>query len=264
MKIIKLLLLLVCLTPTAAVLAQSTPIVEIVLNQPSAQQGEVVTADVYVRNAHNIGGADIGISVDNTCLKILERQPGEFLPTSSEIGGFSPFSELHDHDTRLAGAITDRAKLGNSDGIFFHVRLQVTCDQATASLNVSFAELSAYQDPAAAEVELISYTMDANTITTIGTQLMIAPNGSVTAVVPATPENNVTAVAPIVAETPIITNAPLTPDANATSIAPVVAPEKSQGQISMVAIIVLVALGMSALFVAFILVRRRPSQEDEI
>lgn len=257
MRFIKLFLLLLCLIPVAAVLAQSNPIVEIVLDQATAQQGDVVTANVYVRNGSNIGGADIGVTVDNACLKILERLPGEFLPTDSDGGGFSPFSELNDHDTRFAGAITDRAKLGNGEGVFFRMRLQVTCEQAIAALNVSFAELSAYKDPAATDVELISYTMDTNTVTTIGTQLVIAPAGSTSA------QTNSTVTAPITAETTVTAVAPVTPDTTATAVAATTTAETSKGQISILAILGVAALGIGSLFIVFMLMRRRPSEEVE-
>jgi hypothetical protein len=257
-KFVKLILLLLCLAPTAAILAQSNPTVEIILDQATAQQGDVVTAEVYVRNATNIGGADIGVTMDNQCLKILERLPGEFLPSTSEGGGFSPYSELNDHDTRFALAITDRSKLGNGGGVFMRLRLQVTCEQAVAALNVSFAELSAYKDPAATEVELIPYTMDTNTVITIGTQLLIGPDGSITVVAPTPPENNVTVVAPVAAETSV------TPAAAATTAAPATAEETSKGQISILAILGVAALGLGSLFVVFMLMRRRTSEDDEI
>lgn len=257
MKFIKLIIILLCLIPTAALLAQSNPTVEIVLDQTTAQQGDIVTAAVYIRNATNIGGADIGVTLDNACLKIIERLPGEFIPSTSETGGFSPFSELNDHDTRFAAAITDRSKLGSGEGVFLRLRMQVTCEQGVAALTVNFAELSAYKDPSATEVELISYTMDTNTVTTIDTQLVIGPDGSITAVAPTTPQTSITATAPAGAET---TAAPAT---SATAVVPAAAEETSRGQITILAVLGVAALGIGCLFIVFMLMRRRTTDDDE-
>src|SRR5258706_9616206 len=154
-KITLLLLILIFLTAARTTLAQSNPTVEIVLVQPTAQQGGTVAADVYIRNAVNLGGADIGITVDGQCLLIVDRQPGSFLPTTADKGGFSPFAELHDHDTRFAAAVIDRSKIANGDGIFFTVQLKATCTKGTAQVKVTFAQLSSYKDPAAKDIELI-------------------------------------------------------------------------------------------------------------
>ena len=66
--------------------AQANPIVEIVLSQPTATRGNIITADVYVRNAVNIARADIGISVTTQCLKIVDRQQDGYLSSSTEGG----------------------------------------------------------------------------------------------------------------------------------------------------------------------------------
>jgi hypothetical protein len=181
-KIALFLLLLILLTMTTTMQAQSKPTVEIVLDQRTAQQGDTVAADVYIRQVVNLGGADIAITVDPQCLTIVDRQPGNLLPTTGDKGGFSPFSELHDHDTRLATAVTDRKKIANGEGIFFQMKMKVTCAQGTAQIKVSFAQLASYKDPVAKDIELISYKLDQGNINTIDAQLSIGPKGQVAAI----------------------------------------------------------------------------------
>lgn len=208
MKHLKFILPLIYFFVVYPTLAQSNPTVEIVLSQTTAHTGEMVTANVYIRNAVNVGGADIGITVDEGCLRIVSVENGTFLPTSAENGGYSPFYEVHNHDTRLAAAITDRAKLATGEGIFFSAQLEVICASGTAPLQVSFAELSAYQNPASETIDLIAYTLGAGTVTIINTQLEIVSDGnaavgatsapSETAVAPATTSSSENAVATLV------------------------------------------------------------------
>lgn len=254
MKNLKIILFLLFLPTTASItFAQSNPTVEIVLSQPSAQQGDIITADVYVRNALNIAGADIGISVDEGCLRIIDREAGGFLPSITEGSSFSPFSELHDHDTRLAVAITDRTKFSVGDGVFFQTQLQVICEEGIAPLTITFAELSAYEDPSAAEISLISYTMTTNTVTAINAQLAIGPQGSVTAAAVPTSETSLTTVP--VATPEIVPEVAPTSETTvpvATSeIAPVIVPvPQSQSLLTILCIVfVLVGIGLPILYV---------------
>lgn len=241
MKTLTFTLLLFCLMTASAVLAQSNPTVEVVLSQPTAQQGDTITADVYVRNPLNLAGADIGITTDDQCLKIVDRQAGSLLPDSTNgAGAFSPFSELKDHETRLAVAVTDRTKIANSDGIFFTVKMQVMCATGTAPVTVSFGELSAYKDPKAAEVELVAYTMSAGTLNTVNAQLAVGPAGQVTAI-PTQPVP--TSVVPI----------------QPTSVAPVTGPTPTQSPL--VLAIILIIIVTIVIFVVLVIVSRRRNNE---
>jgi hypothetical protein len=182
-------LLFVCLTTATSALAQSNPTIQIVLSQSTAQQGDIVTADVLVRNVVNLGGADIGIGVDEKCLTIVDRQPGNLLPTTDAAGGFSAFSEQHEHDTRLAAAVINRSKIANGEGVFYRTKLKVICEKGVVDLKVTFAELSSYKDPTAKEVELNAYTMKAGTVTTVNAQLVIGASGQAVAQPTSVPAN---------------------------------------------------------------------------
>lgn len=182
-RILKYALIVLCLTTVGTALAQApNPTVEIVLNPPIAQMGQTIIAEIYVRGAVNIAGTDVGITVDPTCLRIVERQTGEFLPTEAEQGGFSAFSELHDHDTRLAASLLQRSHIANGEGVFFRATLEITCESGIAPLNVSFAELTAIEDLQAENAKFITYTLADSTVETINAQLAIGPAGSVTAI----------------------------------------------------------------------------------
>ncbi|MCA0457061.1 MAG: hypothetical protein LCI00_24030 [Chloroflexi bacterium] len=173
MRYLKRIAVLLIVLSSTHIQAQTTPTIDIVLGQPEANPGEIVRAEIYIRNGVNIGGADIGIAVDETCLRIINRTTGTYLPSENAAGGFSPFSELHDHDTRFAAAITDRTKLANGDGVFYTVDMQVTCENGIAPLTVVFAELSAYKDPSADQIEFIAYSMATETVNIVNTQLTI-------------------------------------------------------------------------------------------
>ena len=78
----KLFVLLFVFLVTGTSLAQDNPTVEIVLSQPTAAKGDIISADVVIRGAINVAGTDVGITVDSSCLRILDRQPGGYLPTT--------------------------------------------------------------------------------------------------------------------------------------------------------------------------------------
>ncbi|MAU08799.1 MAG: hypothetical protein CL607_03180 [Anaerolineaceae bacterium] len=177
MRTLKSVLLILLLT-VAAVSAQENPSVDIVLSQSSAQQGDTIDADVYVRNGVNVGGVDVGIAVDEACLRILDRQPGGYLPTTDAEGAFSAFAELNEHDTRLAAALMDRTKYANGDGVFYRVPLEVTCEQGTAAVDVTYAQVSSYVDPSAEIIEVVSYDLDEGTLTASSAQLQIVAAGA--------------------------------------------------------------------------------------
>ncbi|QPC81341.1 hypothetical protein G4Y79_16765 [Phototrophicus methaneseepsis] len=155
--------------------AQSTPIVEINLSQPQAHQGDTVSASIYIRNAQNIGGADIGMMVDETCLKIVGLQRGAFLSGSGNDSLFEVINQVNDHDARFAAALTDRTKVGTGTGNFYHITLEVICEQGIAPLNITFAELSAYKDPSASEIELTAYTLASGNLEIHNTELEVIP-----------------------------------------------------------------------------------------
>ena len=245
-KLSLLLLLFIALTANTAK-AQPNPTVEIVLTQPTVQQGGSVVADVYIRNAVNLGGADVGITVDDKCLTIVDRQPGNLLPATADKGGFSPFSELHDHDTRFAVAVTDRSKIANGDGVFFHIQLKATCATGTAPLKVSFAQLASYKDPAAKDIELISYKLESGSVNAINAQLSIGPAGQVTAI--PTPSRAPTMVASA-------TQAPaMTPTAMAAPQQVVVVTQDNT--LLTLLLIVMLAIIIVLVIVVIVLVRRR-------
>ena len=177
----KLALVMLSLATAGMTLAQEpNPTVEIVLDPPTAAIGQTVTAEVIVRGAVNIAGTDIGITVDPTCLRVVERIPGEFLPTKSEEGGFSAFSELNDHDTRLAASLLRRSHIANGDGVFFRATLEVTCEEGIAPVEVSFVELTGIEDLEAENATFIVYKLDLGNVTTSSAQLTIAPAAQVT------------------------------------------------------------------------------------
>jgi hypothetical protein len=155
---------------------QSSPTVEVILSTEQAKQGDVIYADVIIRNGTAIAGADIGITTDGTCLRITDRQPGDYLPVASENGGFIVFQELSDSGTRMAVTITDRTKIGTGDGLFYRAEMQVACNEGTSSVDVSFAELAALKDPTGSSDELIGYTLDSKTLATTSDTLSASPN----------------------------------------------------------------------------------------
>lgn len=230
------------------IFAQTEPSVEIILSQPTAQFGDTVTADVVLRNGTNIGGADIGMQVDERCLQITGVELGTFLPSAEGQGGFSPFSETTDHTTRQAIAITDRSKLATGSGIFYRVQLEVICDGGTAPLTINFAELSAYRDPAAETIDLIAYRLTDGTLTVFNTQLeIVAPDGS-------------TAV-PVPTQQP---SSDATPQPDTT---PSTQPEQPAAQpeqpVALLIILPLACLGVIFLIVVFWIMRRPVRKDDE-
>ncbi len=249
MRLIKIIPVLLLLLSSTFIKAQANPTIEIVLSKPTANAGETVRADVYIRNGVNIGGSDIGITVDETCLRITNRTAGTYVPSDAANGGFSPFSELHDHDTRFSAAITDRTKLANGDGVFYSVDLQVICENGIAPLTIVFGELSAYKDPTAAQIEFIAYTMSATTVNIINTQLVVG-----TAQLP-----------PPTVASPQTGTTPNSGAATGTNQQPasIPTPEAAQTPIIPIALVCLTVIGILGIIVAFIILRRRNTDEDD-
>jgi hypothetical protein len=178
MSITKLGGLLVILFAAHALVAQSNPTVGIVLGQPSARFGDIVSADVYVQGATNVGDIDIAMTVDKECLRIVDRQAGSFFPLSED-GAFSPLSELNEHSTRLAIALPDGGEHPSGDGIFYTVRLEVTCARGVAALNITNAKLISFGEPIGGDVSLISYALEDGTLNAMSVRLPIGSDGEV-------------------------------------------------------------------------------------
>ena len=229
------LVMLVVATAGMTLAQQANPTVEIVLDPPTAAMGQTVTANVYVRDAVNIAGADVGIAVDPTCLRVVERLPGEFLPTKAEEGGFSAFSELNDYDTRLAASLLQRSHIANGDGLFFQAVMEVTCEEGFAPVEVSFVELTGIEDPAAENATYVVYKLDLGNVTASSAQLAIGAAAQVTEV----PTD-------VVSATP--TPAP---------VAPVEAPQTDQTLLILVIVLVMVTLVGLILFALVRYLRRR-------
>ncbi|MCC6615128.1 MAG: hypothetical protein IT320_16745 [Anaerolineae bacterium] len=221
-----------CLSGAAVSRAQAVPNVSILLSQMTAHEGETVTAQIFINDIANLGGADVGIHVDETCLRIVDRPAGDLLPDAD--GGFTAFSSLDEHNARLALAITDRSRLANGGGVFYRLNLLVTCAAGTAPLEITFAELSSYVDPAAEQVELRSYTMSAGTLNVVNTQLQIGPVDQQSQQ-PATPTLDVT------------------PTLETVSVPQ---PESTTNSLNMVIVVVLLCLSLLIVIVMVWLARR--------
>jgi hypothetical protein len=233
MRIFLFVVLIALFPAVSTAVAQTEPTVEIVLSQPTAQQGDTVMAEVWVRDAYFVGGIDIGMRVDENCLRILDRQPGGYLPTTDAEGAFSALSVIEDHETRLASALADRTKHASGDGVFYRVQLEATCQAGTAALDIFRAQISTYIDPEAEIIDLINYELDKDTLNIINAQLAIGPVGQVTAVPTATREL-----------LPTQTSAPA-PEADAV-----------RSNLVVIALLCLVSTGIALLLMAFWLVRR--------
>lgn len=156
-----ILLSLLLFTKTE-VFAQSTPEISVNIIPAEAEQGDSVTIEVWVLNGVNIAGVDVGIEVDS-CLRIIGKQQGAYLPDAAN-GGFTVFDQTTDSSARLAVAITDRTANANNDDIFFTATAEVLCESGVGTVTVPFAELSAYADPLAEQIELIAYLKDSGTL----------------------------------------------------------------------------------------------------
>lgn len=225
---------ILALLPALPLLAQSAnPSVEVVLSTDQAQAGDTIYADVVIHNGHNIGGADVGITTDD-CLRVVERQAGNYLPTTAEDGGFSPFAELSDHATRFAASIIDRTRIVNGDGTFYRVKMEVTCNDATPEVKVTFAQLASFVAPDTTSNELIGYKLE---------------QGNLSAV-----HDTVTVRQGAVVSTPALVPT-LVPLADVT--APAATPAISQNTLLIVALAVLVVAVVGIIALLFVFRRQR-------
>jgi hypothetical protein len=147
MKCYTLLLLIVMLVAPTLVAQSNTPdlqsggTVEVVLDHTTVRPHSLINADVFVQ-ADFIAGADIAIDVDPTCLRVETLLSGEYLPTTVDDGGFSPYQEFNDSHARLAANVTETSKITSERGRFFRAQIRVICDApAEAVIWVTRAEL---------------------------------------------------------------------------------------------------------------------------
>ncbi len=193
--LIRLFIIISALFWATPLLAQSSnPTVEVVLSTDQAQKGDTIYADVIIRNGHAIGGADVGITVGD-CLRVIERLPGNYLPSTSEEGGFSPFSELTENSTRLAASVTSRARIASGDGTFYRVAMEVTCEQATPEVKVTFAEFAALAKPDTDSTELVDFSLENGKLSVVSDTVSIQPGAVVATAAP------IQAVVPLTTET---------------------------------------------------------------
>ncbi|MCC6803794.1 MAG: hypothetical protein IT319_12995 [Anaerolineae bacterium] len=171
--------IILALLLAAPLLAQSAdPSVEVVLSTNQAQKGETIYADVLIHNGQSVHGADVGITTDE-CLRVIERQPGNYLPSTGEEGGFSPLAELSDHATRFAVAIIDRSRIASGDGVFYRVKLEVICEVATPEVKVTFAQLVSPVDPNDAGGDLRSFKPENGNLSAVSDTLTVQPGAIV-------------------------------------------------------------------------------------
>ncbi len=222
------------------------PTVEIIVSRPTASQGDIISADVYIRDAVDMGGAEVGIRLDEECLRILDYEPGDFLPTTADEGGFiAPGGAIRDHEMQIEVGIFDRSKRATGDGILFRINLLVTCERGTAPLEVTIAELTAYRDPEAAVVEVDTYTLGKGNVTIVNAEVEIVeataapPTATPTATYTPTPT-----ITPTATRTP--TPAPTRPPA----------PEKPRDPIVSVFIAPIGCVALFLLGTVFLVVRR--------
>lgn len=244
---------------------QPNPTVEIILDQPTAQMGQTVTAQVYVRGAVNMAGSDVGISVDPACLTVIDRQLGEFLPTEADKGGYSAFSELNAHDTRLAASLIRRSHIANGDGVFFRVRLQVTCETGVAPVTVSFVELTQIEDLEAENATFLVYKMDKGNINTVNTQLVINARGNTTPNVVTAPVDATAVIGGTPTGETSISTAVSTPAIQATmdTVRDETAESTQQSPLVLVIVVGLALVGLATLVVVVRIVRRQSRNNNQ-
>ncbi|PJF22682.1 MAG: hypothetical protein CUN56_04765 [Phototrophicales bacterium] len=176
------LLLATLLTASALVTAQSISeddaeaLVELVLDRITATEDSLVNVDVYAQGAH-VAGADVALEVDTACLRIERLLPGEYLPTTVEQGGYSPYEEQTEYTARLAANVTDTSKITSSRGRFFRVQIRVICEaSAQANITITRAELVNDQlqllTPTVRNAALTVVPRDSQTVTSNDTNLL--------------------------------------------------------------------------------------------
>jgi hypothetical protein len=231
------------------VLAQTNqPTVEIVVSQPSAREGDTMSAQVYIRDAVNMGSADVSIQVDEICLEIVDYKPGDFLPSTPEEGGFIGRDVgFREHDARMQMGITDRARVGNGEGLFYQVTLEVTCTSGIAALEVTAAELRFYRDVTAEQPEFDIYTTVDQSVTIVNAEVEIVDETPVPTPTPTFTRTPTPTITPTATRTP--TPAPPTRT-------PVPVPEKPRDPIVSVFIAPIICIALFLLGAVILVVRR--------
>jgi len=179
-----LILLILCLLAVPASYGQPTPTVSIAMGRATAREGETFIAHVFIDDVTYLSSADVGINVNERCLRIVDQGVGTLLPLTDGIAIAD--SSVDDHTARLGLVVTDRSLLATGGGILYSVKLEVTCASGAAALEITYAELSAYVDPLAEPVDVQSYTLDAGTLNVENALLQIGPIEAQTRL-PATP-----------------------------------------------------------------------------
>jgi hypothetical protein len=238
MRITKLLALLIILLLAPSLGAQTPPTVGIVLSQPNARLGDIVSAEVWVRGATKVGDIDIGITVDEECLRIIDSQLGTFFPMS-EASVASPLVELNEHEARLAAALPDGGEHPSGDGIFYTLQLEVICGQGEAGVNIISAKLISFGEPIDGDVSRDIYTLEAGTLNAISTRLEIVPEGD---------------VAPVATSVPAVTGQ--APQAPAMTLLPTEMNDMPLDQRLLLTIVCIGGLTLFGLIILFILSRR--------
>ncbi len=116
--------------------------VEVVLDANPARFGQIVNADVWLRPAVNVAGADIAIEVDNACLLVERMTPGSFFPFADEGRVFIPLQTSDQRMARLAANILGRENVMSAEGVFMRIPLRVLCESGqTTTVHISQADI---------------------------------------------------------------------------------------------------------------------------
>jgi hypothetical protein len=233
---------------TDAALAQSQPTVRITLSQPSAREGDRITAAVVIEDAEHVGGADVGIRVDDGCLRIVGRPLGDFLPSETADGGFVSFQEQRDHDARVVIGILDPTRLANGEGTLYEVELLVTCTSGVATIEIVTADLSSYPGGRVERANLVSHRVSEGNLTLVNAEVeilaQVTPTDEPTATFTSTPVPTATPTA-----TPTVTVEPTVTPTGEPSPVPSGTPQQPAGEPGeSVVPQAAVAIGCTALF----------------
>jgi hypothetical protein len=248
-----ILLISLCLLASGEILAQSNPTVEITVNQKTASLGDTLTADITIRNVRNVGRAEVGIHVDETCLRVVDVEAGDFLPSTDAEGGFMDLSDFRDYDARMAVGIIERSQIANEDGVLYQAKLEVTCANGSAPVEVIFAELRAYRDPEAATVEFDIYSLTEENVNVLNTEIEIMTVSTATPTI--TPTATLSAT-PTVTRTATLTATPTAAPVTPTRVVTPTPPSRESVTIMSVVIVPLTCVAVLFLFLVFWVVRR--------
>jgi hypothetical protein len=240
--------LLISLVAITGLAQSQEPTVRITLSQPTAREGDRITAAVVVENALDVGGANVGIHVDEQCLRIVGRQMGDYLPGEAQDGGFVASQEQSEHDTRVSLGLLDPTRLASREGTLYEVELVVTCSSGIAPIEIVTAELSAYPGGRFERANLVLHRESEGNLTLVNAEVEILAQVTPTDVPTAT-----STPTPVPTATPTVTPS-VTPEPTATptgepSPVPMATPRASAGDDGeSVVPQVAAAIGCTALF----------------